>query len=943
MEKKNYSGTEYDKAREQVDLKRAEHVSWDDLISMKFLEDQNQTIEDWNRQARSFVPGWINLSKEDWQAICRGKQEEEKRRLDVRQRGEEATIRSSEELNSAVIPQSEGSSWQKYKRRLRENGFSSASVDQIEEQTLNILHQLSSRTDPGKPIKGLVVGNVQSGKTASMAGLMAMAADNGWNFFIVLTGPTTSLRDQTEARLRNDLMDYSGNLSWDYLNYANLGDRRFNYSVVQNPKRILFTVCLKNAARLNQLHKFLEKAPNPEALKILIIDDEGDQASINTGDITKDKRTSINRNIIDLVYGKEKKGKELRPFGALNYVIYTATPYANCLNEGPDKNHGENLYPNHFISMLAPGGGYFGPKTIFEAEEEEDRNRLDVVNLIGRDQEREMRELEKGETRTLPVSLQDSILWFICAAAIYRYRNIIKPVSMLIHTSMRVNDQDEVYEAVESWLNAIQNNAVGRCRTVYEEQKKKLTLKDFKASFPAYESLDEVEDYPDFEELVPFIRTLISHVTTIHLEEEDKYEFSYDKGILLCEDNSSKNKDSDDKHYRLAYPDRAKLKELGFGPAFIVVGGNTLSRGLTLEGLVSSYFLRNSQQGDSLMQMGRWFGYRKGYELLPRIWMTEDSFEKFQFLAELDNDLRSQVSLMSQMGKKPEEFAVAIATSPRLSWLRPTSRNKSQSAETVRVDFAGTEMQLLTYLSDPHIVEKNNRILEEFLKHLGKPEISEADGHSGIWTNVPYTDIARDVFEKGFTVAPTSRTFQDTDELLKWVEEETKKGSFRNWTVVLAGTKPGRENRSSFALNPDFSIGKVQRSWAATAPDRFSMKALSIKRDYVAHLKKKDFPAQSADGLTWENMIRDESISSSYRNYIQKAGKSDVPLMLIYCIDSDSNEKGPAGSPRRTLKDLGIQNGIFGITFVIPGIRGKHGVKMKIKLKQESGDEEDGD
>ena len=129
---------------------------------------------------------------------------------------------------------------------------------------------------------------------------------------------------------------------------------------------------------------------------------------------------------------------------------------------------------------------------------------------------------------------------------------------------------------------------------------------------------------------------------------------------------------------RLAYPE--KSSGLDFSTAFIVIGGATLSRGLTIEGLISTYFLRSTKQADTLMQMGRWFGYRRGYELLQRIWLTENAVRQFEFLADMDSELRENIYRMELFNKKPKDYAVVIKQSPAVNLIRITSENRMQSA-----------------------------------------------------------------------------------------------------------------------------------------------------------------------------------------------------------------------------------------------------------------------
>ena len=290
--------------------------------------------------------------------------------------------------NNATISTSPGSSWQLYRKHLKEDmGFSEYSIKSIEQSCFRILKRLNGDTRSTGPIKGLVVGNVQSGKTANMAGLMAMAADNGWNMFIILSGTIENLRVQTETRLGNDLNSGEGNLEWvplprDLRKRSNAvsGQTKHLYLNEKDRKRY-FAVCLKHATRLGNLITWLQGDPHAqEKLRILIIDDEADQASINTGDVEKGDadRKAINRLIVNLVDGKTKKGEpSTGKYMAMNYVCYTATPYANFLNE----NYPESLYPKDFLISLEPSKQYFGPNQIFGTGDEASDG-MDIVRSI---------------------------------------------------------------------------------------------------------------------------------------------------------------------------------------------------------------------------------------------------------------------------------------------------------------------------------------------------------------------------------------------------------------------------------------------------------------------------------------------------------------------------------------------------------------------------------
>lgn len=278
-------------------------------------------------------------------------------------------------VSDRTVPKGVQTAWQKYKNHLLEDdGFSLPAVMNIEKSVLDTLNFLNDDTqEDGNAVKGLIVGNVQSGKTANMAGLISMAADYGWNLFIILTGTIENLRIQTRERFKRDLKN--GNVTWTFLEKPGSKTNDTKLSDLDlNDNRIRYVICcLKNISRLRALHKWLNSDANKKRnLRILIVDDEADQASINTGDINDEKkRTAINqciRNIVNNTDESEKSKLSANekdtiqvPYKAMNYVCYTATPYGNFLNEAGM----ETLYPKDFISVLNPPDLYFGPEQIF--------------------------------------------------------------------------------------------------------------------------------------------------------------------------------------------------------------------------------------------------------------------------------------------------------------------------------------------------------------------------------------------------------------------------------------------------------------------------------------------------------------------------------------------------------------------------------------------------
>lgn len=930
----------YDSVRHVI-RSLSQKYSWQEIYEKKFL--RGRTFEEFNEDKQDQDMYWPSVNWEEFIYLCKTIESANSIKEPFR-------IISGNDREEIKAPVNPNSSWKQYVRKLHKKGFSEDSIQNVQKQCKGILSKLEAQTIGKNPVKGLAIGNVQSGKTANIAGLMAMAADYGWNFFAVLTGLTENLRQQTEDRLMEDLISVNSTKVWTDLTYAEMERKNFPYQDFSDRRRVFFNVCLKNKKRLRTLIRFLQKDPNPENLRILIIDDEADQGSVNTGDISKNERKEINRLILKLVYGEGLTGDERKGFGALNYVSFTATPYANCLNEGESTDDNPTLYPDDFIALLEPGKGYFGPAIIFGDTKSDDLERINIVNFIDDQEKNEVKLIEKGLSDEIPESMMESILWFICAAAVQRFRRDIKPVSMLIHTNFAVSKQDLIYDAIRNWLIKIKNNAVTLCEPVYKKQISQFTKDGLERVYPDYEYLSEVKKCPEYSEIVPYIQELTSEITSIRLDEEqeEENELIYNTGIILCEDNSkSKGLDEEGNHLRLVYPTKMQLREMGYGPAFIVIGGNTLSRGLTLEGLVSSYFMRNSSMADSLMQMGRWFGYRKGYELLPRIWMREETFEKFQNIVDIDSDLREQIrdmTILNEQGQnyRPADFGLALLTSPKATWLRLTDRRKMQSAvvDKDEYDFTGSDMQLTSYKTKTSVIRKNNHIVEHFLSELGTSEISLKNGVSAIWNNIPFDEIDKNIFEAKFSFADSSRTFQDFSSFRIWAKKQTELKNLDNWTVILAGTKPSNNNpeKNIQVPNTDRMIGKVNRDGKISENGNLTIKVLTNKADYVSHLKPEDFQNSEDEIFTWNNMIKDPNISRTYNRYLMASEKRHTPILLFYCVDKNSTSKRHSGLQKelnltntKTLTDLGIEDDFYGMAIVIPGIRGKS--KQRVKLK----------
>lgn len=828
------------------------------------------------------------------------------------------TIGPEETETQIRVPGDDRSTWQLYKNHLLGQHWKDTAVTNIETSSLKILRRLRRNTQGQAPVRGLVVGHVQSGKTASMAGLMAMAADHGYNMFIVLSGTLENLRNQTKNRLLRDL-NHNGNLHWHMVDHpSDDGQRAQDLRFDPGHAARYFTVCLKNARRLEALVGWVTAhRQSLDQMKILIIDDEADQGGVNTARLSDRERTRINKLIIKLTKVKAC---------SVNYVAYTATPAANFLNEGP----GKGLYPQDFIVCLPQSEEHFGPVQIFGLPEA-GKDGLGIVRTIGKKDMDAMEELHEDDDMPLPGSLKEAVIWFLCCAAAMRAAGFARPVTMLIHTSHRQEHHENVHGAVEAFLSGVRRQFgrfLTRSKKVWEDVRADLDRKTFSRRFPDYGRLDRVGDYPAFEDIVDDLRELVSEISSIRLN-DDGTRLQYGRGTHLCVDNCANNGVNDENEVRrLFYPEAGAPGSPDFATAFIVIGGSTLARGLTLENLVSSYFFRASSQADSLMQMGRWFGYRKGYELLPRIWMPEQTRKKFEFMTMAEEDLREDLKNFMEYGRDPSEYGPRVRVHPRASWLRPTAANRMQEHEGAAYDFSGVNRQTTIFHagSDAKAVHTHNLAhTESFLRRLGGSKARSGHRHSVVWDAVRFAEIRK--FLSGFTFHESAQFFSDLTPFLEWYGEHEGNAGFGAWNVVVAGTEPDPKRIWKV---PGGAVGRVTRTRLAsrsTEGGAVSVGALRDPRDLLADSRAKQIP--------------NDPPANAVMTRLRGEGKvGEVPQLLLYLIDSRSKPvKADTGR-----EPLGAAAHIVGISIWLPasGKRsGQYATHLTVKMPAELAQEED--
>ena len=795
------------------------------------------------------------------------------------------------------VPTSPNSAWQIFKEQLEnkeKNGkkvYSIEEIEGLEKNTLSILKNLSEDTSNGSAIKGLVMGYVQSGKTTSIEGLITMAADWGYNVFIMLSGIIENLRLQNLNRLNQDIeCGNNGNIHWKFVDEKNLTMTPIQDLIESNKKIVL--VNLKNSTRLLNLKKWLLGASEAtlKKAKILLIDDEADQAGLNTGNINNNERSIINSQITDLI------DKHLNVFGAMNYIGYTATPYGNFLNETG------SIYPKDFIFMLPKSRKYIGAQEIFGYEELLDK-KVDGLNIkreITKEDVKKINEIEKGECTSLPKSLKDAVYWFICCLATYRKKGIVSPLTMLIHTNRKTNTQKQISDAISDWLNNNpKDKMLYRCREIYEKETKKFTRQNFYDVMDNYGTI--IEDYLEFDDIEDEIKEILNIKVDYakNIDEEVKYSRGLHSVIDNCAIESILN---ESENPRLAYPSKGKVD---FSTGFIVTGGDTLSRGLTLEGLIVTYFCRKVATCDTLMQMGRWFGYKVGYELMPRIWLDQKNLQQFVDLTKVEIELRRDLEKY-EFGISPKECGPIINIEFN-SRMNITSKSKSQSATTAEFDFSGISNQTVLFDKDEQVHDYNKVCANQFINKLKFIPSTTVKGNL-VSKEVPYNAIID--FIKRYRFCEETTFAKNLNNFCDWISQNEK---CSKWNVILGGTISG--------IKGDWPVGKVTRTKLNRYDnlDYFSIGSLRNPGDVIS-----DMNINEIVGCNTET------------ERLEARSKYNVPQLIIYNIDASSYPN----SYTSNRKPINMQCDIIGLYIYIPGVPRKNGTKSITIALSNRGEEE---
>ena len=740
-----------------------------------------------------------------------------------------------------------------YEKYLKSEKWHPAVVQSLSDVSTRILGHLQDPLSEGTwDRRGLVIGHVQSGKTANYIGLVARAADAGYKFIIVIAGIHNNLRKQTQERIDEGFIGRSsdprarerigvGSTDAKYSHPATLTSiyKDFNkqtadqsgWSINDFSKPIVLVI-KKNVSTLTSLQRWLKEL-NAKGdgiisdVPMLMIDDEADNASINTNkeDLDPTRTNSMLRKILSM-------------FDKSCYVGYTATPFANIFinPEAYDDDAREELFPRDFIYCLDAPTTYFGPEKVFL-----DDGRSEAILQTIQDAEDYLPFSHRKDLEIvdLPPSLYDSIIEFILARTIRNLRgHQNRHCSMMVNVSRFVAIQRTVKDFISAFI-----------KTLREAVKVNYKMPDEVSRNNEYMARIEHMFHQQFSDCGFDWATVkkLLFATFEHLQ------------IFLV--NSRSDEALDFKRY----------EKDGVGLTAIAIGGLSLSRGLTIEGLSVSYMYRNTRMYDTLMQMGRWFGYRPGYEDLCRVHLSEDSINWYAHISDASEELRQQIRQMRRDGLSPKDFGLYVKDHP--DNLLVTAANKMRSGETVKVrqNFSGRLRESYILPADEDLNDKNRSLIRGYWQSgfgLGSHCLKETS--KGWWIE----NAASDAVEEFLLSFRVHADFIDQRNAhAKYLT--TISESHPVCDVLLISLSEG-ENANTFDLGPQ------DRKSAGLEAGRWR-----VKKDRVASRGDEKLGLSKEQQTQAQELTEDDNKQPSDFHYRTVRNK---PLLMVHLLDLGEGE-----------------------------------------------------
>ena len=752
--------------------------------------------------------------------------------------------------------------WPRY-RDMLERKMSVTAVDALDKSTDRILGWME---DPGRlgawDRRGLVVGHVQSGKTANYSGLICKAADAGYKIIIILAGLHNNLRSQTQIRLEEGFLGYETSATGDIVKLIGVGEHGRDFEIKPNcatnrtntgdfntkvAKHLAITpeqrpwlfVVKKHKVVLERLLKWIRghvaDATDEHGrrfvsnLPLLLIDDEADHASVDTGEqhIGADGKPDEDHEPKAI---NSRIRKILNSFAKKAYVGYTATPFANIFihrqNATPEE--GPDLFPQSFIVNLAAPSNYVGPARVFGLQTPDGRSGLPLTRVfqdhasedghggwMPPKHPKDHAPAHMGQD-ALPPSLRQAIHSFVLACAAREARGQgAQHSSMLVHVTRYTLVQKEVHRQVEDFV---------------QKMKLRITRGIDHAAL-----LDELRALWE-SDFVPTTEVIASKLTA---SEESPSALAWAEVHAKLPDVLS---DIDVRMVNGKAKDALDYAEEGAkGLKVIAIGGDKLARGLTLEGLCTSYFVRTTKMYDTLMQMGRWFGYRPGYIDLCRLFTTDELVEWFGHIADASEELREEFDTMAESGAIPRDYGLRVQSHPVLL---VTSPLKMRTAKNLQLSFSGDLLETVSMHNDGKVLDQNLLTANKLIAACGAPDETnpkrirgsqEQQWEGFLWNGVAADHIA-DFFESLIT-HPKARKVNSA-LLRDFVRSMAATNELTSWTVALLGGGSGDKHTFAGGL----TIDKMSKRTAdKDIADRYAIGRLLSPRDEAIDL----------DGAAW--------------------------------------------------------------------------------------------
>jgi hypothetical protein len=842
--------------------------------------------------------------------------------------------------------------WNRYKLYMSKND-PSFPVNDLDDFTDKILDKCVNPKKQGSwDRRGMVVGHVQSGKTSNYVGLINKATDAGYKVIIIIAGTISSLRRQTQERIDSGYIGRNssafirekenkivgvGNytvgtdiysLTSAYYKSGDEGDfnqaiaKRLNIPIGRNP---VVLVIKKNKSILENLidwfsndinAKVIDGTPKLFDVPALIIDDEADAASVNASRDINDIKT-INKLIRTL----------LNIFNQNTFVGYTATPYANLFisQEYNEKNTtvvknktykiGEDLFPRDFIINIKAPTNYIGAAKIFgyeNANPELTKEPLDIFREINDFDPPFFRTINRENKdilpEYLPPSLERAIKSFILTCAIRRVRgHENKHNSMLVHVALLVRWIDRVAylvnEKTKEYKNAIQSEDEAILNELNE-----IYITDF---LPTTQNVLDNLDYTDIR-------------IKQHTWEEVKNEL---KNAVLKIDVRSVHGTRSTTNLEYHNIEEIDYNRHENGLSVIAVGGSRLSRGITLEGLSISYYIRTTRMYDSLMQMGRWFGYRPGYVDLCRLYTTNQIFEWFNHITMATEEMRNDFDEMTATHQRPKDFRLKVRNHHGL--LTITSLNKLYFSEDIEISFSGENPQTYCLLKTKTSIENNFNALKKLISTIGFPTKENRIENKGKTRYLFYPNTNVDALCSFIDSFKIEQPSINNATLSDYIKTQAKGIKIKEWSICIVSNSDdrvfidykGQTPRNERQANEDVARYDLKHNNEVITLS-CSVRNQQIGRGGEYYLISKNQIDQSGD--RYIDLSKDKDYSKMSYSEIKEHRKAEKKgLILIYALDE-------RGTPN-------VKNDvpIIGYSLHFPRIKDETKVSYKTTIKKD--------